>query len=227
MEKEKTSKSEHDKHPHPHLVEVIVDRHPKKSAGRSESRFCVQARGRGPRPKRNSIRLSKALITPLDDNATIVIAGGERFDSHEAQRGAASECGPDDELEELRAIGEEAKPLTDGPLQLIHLTRVPIPMRNSQFVVPEALLCLSQHEVYPTRLFLSERPPRALNWSLISVLGRTWHKWSWKGVPANQRPAQILAPTLKGIQMRLLFKMNWSLRRAVIEDLRRPARLCL
>ena len=107
---------------------------------------------------------------------------------------------PEDQLEELRAVCRETKPLTDGPLLLIHLTGLQILIDQLEFVVPEALLCLSTHEGYPTRLFLSERPPKTLNWSVITVLGRAWHKWSWKDVSANQRPMQILAQLLKAFR---------------------------
>ena len=106
----------------------------------------------------------------------------------------------EDQLEELRAVCQEAKPLTDGPLQLIHIKYLQVPTGDAQFIVPEALLCLSPHEGYPTRLFLSERPAKALNWSVITVLGRAWHKWSWKDVSANQRPLQILAQLLKAFR---------------------------
>jgi hypothetical protein len=106
----------------------------------------------------------------------------------------------EDELEELLALCEGAKPFTDGPLQLIHLLRLQIPNGSDQFVVPEALLCLTDHEGYPSRLFLSERPPNSLNWSTITVLGRAWHKWSWQGVSNRQRPAQILAQLLKAFR---------------------------
>jgi hypothetical protein len=106
----------------------------------------------------------------------------------------------EDELEELRAICEAAKPITDGPLQLIHLSCVRFPLGQQEFVIAEALLCLTQHEGYLTRLFVSERPPKQLNWSLITILGRPWHKWSWQGVSANQRPAQILAQHLKAFR---------------------------
>jgi hypothetical protein len=107
---------------------------------------------------------------------------------------------PEDQLAELRTICDEAKPLTDGPLQLIHLTHLSIPVGDQTFIVPEALLCLSSHEGYPTRLFLSERPPKPLNWSVLTVLGRAWHKWSWQGVVSNQGPAQILAQLLKAFR---------------------------
>lgn len=106
----------------------------------------------------------------------------------------------EEELDELRTICEAARPLTDGPLQLIHLKRLVIPMGNQEFLVSEALLCLSPHEGYMTRLFLSDKPPKALNWSIITVLGRAWHKWSWQGVSSDQRPAQILTQHLKAFR---------------------------
>lgn len=105
-----------------------------------------------------------------------------------------------EDLEELRAVCHGAKPMTDGPLQLIHLTRLLVPVGDQSLEVSEALLCLSAHEGYPTRLFLSEQPPKPLNWSIGTVLGRAWHKWSWQGVPSNQRPAQILAQLLKAFR---------------------------
>jgi len=105
-----------------------------------------------------------------------------------------------DQIEELRAVCQEAKALADGPLELIHLTGLRIIVDGQEFVVAEALLCLSSHEGYLTRLFLSEQPRKNLNWSLITVLGRTWHKWSWQGVSGNQAPAQILAQHLKAFR---------------------------
>lgn len=107
----------------------------------------------------------------------------------------------EEELAEMRAIWGGATPIADGPLQLIHVTALSIPMGGEQtFAVPEALLCLSEHEGYSTRLFLSVQPPKALNWSIVTVLGRAWHKWSWQGVAANQRPAQILLQHLKAFR---------------------------
>lgn len=108
--------------------------------------------------------------------------------------------GSEEELDELRAICQDPRRLVDGPLQLIYLKHLRIPIDDQEFLVPEALLCLSSHEGYTTRLFLSERPPKALNWSVITVLGRAWHKWSWQGVPPNQTPAQILVQHLKAFR---------------------------
>lgn len=88
MDKEKAPKSEHNKHPHPHLVEVVVDHHPKKvHAG--PYRVSVFKHEVGVPPEKELDQIIKGVITPLDDNATIVIAGGEKFISHE-RTGAAS-----------------------------------------------------------------------------------------------------------------------------------------
>lgn len=88
MDKEKVPNSEHDKQPHPHLVEVIVDHHPKKvQAG--PYRVSVFKHEVGVPPEKELDQVIKGQIEPLDDSATIVIAGGEKFISHE-RTGAAS-----------------------------------------------------------------------------------------------------------------------------------------
>lgn len=88
MEKEKASQSAPEKGTHPHLVEVIVDSHPKKvQAG--PYRVSVFKHDVGVPPEKELDQIIKGQIKPLDDNATIVIAGGEKFISHE-RTGAAS-----------------------------------------------------------------------------------------------------------------------------------------
>jgi len=67
----------------------------------------------------------------------------------------------------------------------------------------DALLCLNPRDGYPTKLYLSERVPHggkhAPNWnaSLYYILGRKWHSWSWRDVPAKQPSASILADHLE------------------------------
>jgi hypothetical protein len=88
MEKQQTPIDESDKRPKPHLVEVTVDRHPKRvEAG--PYRVSVFKHQVGVPPEKELDQIIKGIITPLDDNATIVIAGGEKFISHE-RTGAAS-----------------------------------------------------------------------------------------------------------------------------------------
>jgi hypothetical protein len=106
-----------------------------------------------------------------------------------------------EELEELRAICAGAKPLSDGPLELVHLPDLRFESDGNQVEVPEALLCLSAHHGYSTRLYLSQPILRkAKNWTVQTIAGRVWHSWSWQGVPHTHSPAQILAQHLKALR---------------------------
>ena len=88
MENQRNIEIETHKGPRPHLVAVIVDRITKKvQAG--PYRVSVFKHEVGVPPEKELDQIIKGVITPLDDNATIVIAGGEKFISHE-RTGAAS-----------------------------------------------------------------------------------------------------------------------------------------
>jgi len=39
-----------------------------------------------------------------------------------------------------------------------------------------------------------------LNWTCHQIFGRSWYTWSWNNVPANLRPAEILAGHLRAFQ---------------------------
>jgi hypothetical protein len=106
-----------------------------------------------------------------------------------------------DELEELRTVCSSAKGLTDGPLSLVHLSNLKMETNGQLIEVPEALLCLSGHQGYLTRLYLSQVVPKSgLNWQTEIVLGRSWNTWSWQGIPPSHRPAQILAQHLRALR---------------------------
>ena len=88
MEKHEEIVGAGDKKPAPHHVTVIVDRHPQKvQAG--PYRVAVFKHEVGVPPEKALDQIIKGTIKPLDDNDTIVIAGGEKFISHE-RTGAAS-----------------------------------------------------------------------------------------------------------------------------------------
>jgi hypothetical protein len=58
----------------------------------------------------------------------------------------------------------------------------------------DVLLCPSQSGGYETRLFLAEPlPQRRSPWTSHYLCGRTWHTWSWNGVPATLSLLQILS----------------------------------
>lgn len=103
-------------------------------------------------------------------------------------------------LEEVRAICPGAQPMTDGPLSLIYLPALTLTVDGNNHVV-DGLLCLSQHQGYTTRLFLSRPfPNKRQNWTATQLIGRNWHCWSWQGIPASHRPAEILAQHLMALR---------------------------
>lgn len=76
------------KHPHEHLVHVTVDG-AKKSVAAGPYRVSVFKHTVGVPSEKELDQIIKGVIKPLDDDATIVIAGHEIFVSHE-RTGAAS-----------------------------------------------------------------------------------------------------------------------------------------
>lgn len=77
-----------EKRPATHLVEVVVDGH-KKSVAAGPYRVSVFKHAVGVPPEKELDQIIKGVIKPLDDNASINIAGHEVFISHE-RTGAAS-----------------------------------------------------------------------------------------------------------------------------------------
>jgi hypothetical protein len=77
-----------DKHPANHLVEVTVDKQ-KKKVEAGPYRVSVFKHTVGVPPEKELDQIIHKVIKPLDDNATIIIAGEEVFVSHE-RTGAAS-----------------------------------------------------------------------------------------------------------------------------------------
>lgn len=106
---------------------------------------------------------------------------------------------PPGHLKELQLICEGAKEMNEGGQVLIHLPSLKLP-DGCSLKEDEALLCLSQHCGYSTRLFLAHSPGRGPNPSTHCILGKTWHTWSWNHVPNNLRPAEILAEHLRGLR---------------------------
>ncbi|MDB5388769.1 MAG: hypothetical protein JWM11_4415 [Planctomycetaceae bacterium] len=104
------------------------------------------------------------------------------------------------ERDELLNFCEEVQEHTENNIPYVHLRRLTLPANCTPEVV-DALLCLGLREGYPTRLFVSEQitspSSKAANWGAFSILGRSWQSWSWNNVPANQRPAEVLASHLR------------------------------
>jgi len=97
-----------------------------------------------------------------------------------------------DRLKPFQAVYPEAKSLSDGGVDFIHIPKLIMP-EGIQPSVVEALLCPQTRDGYATRLFLSAPiTSRGSNWRTYHILGRVWHSWSWQGVAANQELTQIL-----------------------------------
>lgn len=105
---------------------------------------------------------------------------------------------PAEHLQEIGDLcGSEAKELLEGHIYIPKL-RLPSGCQPQE---TEALLCLVGHNGYMTRLFLAQQVANRLgNWVTAYVQGRTWYTWSWNGVPAQLRPAEILAEHLRALR---------------------------
>lgn len=106
-----------------------------------------------------------------------------------------------EEIEEIVVICPGAKALADGPLELVHLPNLSIKIDGQIIELKEALLCLTKHKGYSTRLYLSQSfPNKCRNWSTETIIGRVWHSCSWQGVPRSHRLSQVLAQHLRALR---------------------------
>lgn len=104
-----------------------------------------------------------------------------------------------DELAELGLFCGAVTEFREGDRRYLLLERVTLPPGCSP-AATEALLCPQERDGYQTRLFLTQPiNGRGANWTVHRVLDRNWHTWSWQGIAANQRLAQILRGHLRGL----------------------------
>lgn len=67
----------------------------------------------------------------------------------------------------------------------------------------DVLLCPSERDGYPSRLFFAERVAckGTPNWTtVVRILERTWHAFSWRVPQTDLRPAQLVLAHLKGLR---------------------------
>jgi hypothetical protein len=104
---------------------------------------------------------------------------------------------PSEAMDELREVCAGAQEMPEGEITYVSLPGLKI----SEHEILNGLLCPQQHGGYTTRLFLSKPiHEKGANWSVHTILSRTWHTWSWNNVPANQRPVEILAQHLRALR---------------------------
>jgi hypothetical protein len=106
------------------------------------------------------------------------------------------------ELHELDPLCSGAKEHVEFGLIYILLLQLRLPSGCSPNVVDE-LLCLSQRDGYPTRLFFAQpiASKNGLNWNAqnVAILQRTWFAYSWNYV-ASGRPIEVLAQHLRALR---------------------------
>jgi len=106
----------------------------------------------------------------------------------------------DNQMKTLTSLCPEAVVMPDAGINYIYLPTLKVRSANTTTTL-DALLCPVKHGGYMTRLFLSERiPGRGNNWTTHSILGRTWHTWSWNNVPETLTPTQILSAHMRALQ---------------------------
>ncbi len=100
---------------------------------------------------------------------------------------------PDKELAKLRQLCPEAELWTEGGRHVVFLPGVDFPA-NGDRATCDLLLWPFERDGYENRLFLSAAvaAPRATNWGVFNIQGRTWHACSWRGVPNTLPWIQIL-----------------------------------
>jgi hypothetical protein len=105
-----------------------------------------------------------------------------------------------DTLQELQVLCPGASVMEEAGREYIFLPSLKLPS-GRQPAATDGLLCLSERDGYPTRLFLGARYAECgANWNEFRILDRTWHSWSWNHVAANQRPMQILAEHVRALR---------------------------
>jgi hypothetical protein len=91
------------------------------------------------------------------------------------------------ELEGLRVLSPQASLVREGGTDWVFLPKTLVRTAGGTEVI-DTVLCPNGQGGYVTRLLLEQvvATKMNLNWTQVVALGRTWHTWSWQGVPANQ-----------------------------------------
>src|ERR1700704_1464016 len=108
---------------------------------------------------------------------------------------------PADQMADLRHMCPGAQEMPEGGIEYVFLPGLKHPCATGTL---DALLCPQPHPPsggYSTRLFLSVPiREKGANWTVHTILSRTWHTMSWNSVPADQRLAEILAQHLRAFR---------------------------
>jgi hypothetical protein len=101
----------------------------------------------------------------------------------------------DDQIAELKLLCTEVFRLPEGGITYYLLQGFPMKEGCSPGRT-DLLLCPVKRDDYPSRLFFADRitSPKAQNWhnSIIRILDRNWHVFSWRLNKPHARLASIL-----------------------------------
>ena len=109
---------------------------------------------------------------------------------------------PDDQVGELKRLCPTVQQCDEGGRTYLLLPGLALPEGCSP-TTTDALLCPTERDGYPSRLFLADRVKSRtpLNWNAngVRILERNWHGYSWKVNP-DLRLAQIIAAHLRALR---------------------------
>lgn len=101
-----------------------------------------------------------------------------------------------EDLAEVQAVCAGARAMSEGGVEFVFLPALKIPVGAGE-EVRDALLSLAAHTGYTSRLYLSAPiPTKGQNWTVHTVLGRTWHTPSFNNILPG-RAAAMLADHLR------------------------------
>jgi hypothetical protein len=110
------------------------------------------------------------------------------------------------QIESLQAACPGATEKHEAGYHFVFLPQLKVPV-GDQVKVMDALLALTSHSGYATRLFLNEQIAerstingQPANWTEHQILGKNWWTWSWRDIPTNLPWIQILLAHLRALQ---------------------------
>jgi len=108
-----------------------------------------------------------------------------------------------EELDGLQPLCAGAKVMTESDSVYIFLPALKLPIGCSPREVDALLRLKSPLVDYPTRLFFHVQVtcPKHLNWNSpnVSILQRNWFAYSWRDIPADRPPIELVAEHLRAL----------------------------
>jgi hypothetical protein len=108
---------------------------------------------------------------------------------------------PPDQIPELKLLCDTVASCDEAAVTYLLLGGLNLPA-NCVPAKVDALLCVTEREGYPSRLFFAAQvqSPFARNWNFSGqICQRQWHAYSWK-VPGTMRLAQLVRAHLDGFR---------------------------